>query len=197
MQITFESTSDELLHSYVKSCRLNTTVPSVDDFIEKVNHSENENVKAAFQFAFYWCFSIMLFRSGIRKNNFDVAIKAREQGSGLFYAFRHPKYQIINCQDVAELVQMPTNVRSTVYRESMTIPGSNVGQGIDFLLEQRNRRMKSYVVRNGIPTSEQWRAASASMQNLDEVSSFLFYLKKNISLTWIHCYRSLIQSKTD
>lgn len=114
----------------------------------------------------------MLFRGGIRKNNFDVAITAREQGSGLFYAFRHPKYQLINCQDIAELIEMPANVRSAVYRESMVIPGSNVGQGIDFLLEQRNRRMKSYVVRNGIPTSEQWRAASASMQSLDEVTVF-------------------------
>ncbi len=169
----FESITDELLHSYVKKCRLDATAPSVDDFIGKVDSCKNENVKAAFQFAFYWCFSIMLFRSAIRQNNFDVAIRAREQGSGLFYAFRHPKYQLINCLDVAELVQMPMKIRNAVFRESMTIPGSSVGQGIDFLLEQRNRRMKSYVIRNGIPTGEQWRAASASMQNLDEV---LFYL---------------------
>lgn len=126
-------------------------------------------MKAAFQFAYYWCFSILLFRGGIRKNNFDVAIKAREQGSGLFYAFRHPKYQLINCLDIAELIQMPVDVREAVYRESMVIPGSKVGQGVDFLLEQRNSRMKNYVIRNGVPTSEQWKAASASMQSLDKV----------------------------
>lgn len=170
-QITFESLSDELLHSYVKVCRENTPPlkPTIEGFIQKVNESENENVKAAFQFVYYWCFSILLFRGGIRKNNFDVAIKSREQGSGLFYAFRHPKYQLINCYDVAELVQMPVEVRETVYRESMVIPDSNVGQGIDFLLEQRNRRMKNYVIRNGVPTSDQWKAASASMQKLDKV----------------------------
>lgn len=163
--------SDELLYSYVKSCRQNTpsSKPTVEDFFQEVNHSPNENVKAAFQFAYYWCFSILLFRGGIRKNNFDVAIKAREQGSGLFYAFRHPKYQLINCLDVAELIQMPVDVREAVYRESMVIPGSKVGQGVDFLLEQRNRRMKNYVIRNGVPTSEQWKSASASMQNLDKV----------------------------
>lgn len=87
----------------------------------------------------------------------------------MFYAFRHPKYQLINCLDIAELVQMPAELRKTVYRESMVIPGSKVGQGIDFLLEQRNRRMKNYVVRNGVPTSDQWKAASSSMQRLDKV----------------------------
>lgn len=148
--------------------------------MRKVKDSENENVKAAFQFAYYWCFSILLFRGGIRRNNFDVAIKAREQGSGLFYAFRHPKYQLINCQDIAELVQMPVDVRKTVCRESMVIPGSTVGQGVDFLLEQRNRRMKSYVIRNGIPTGEQWKAASASMQSLDKVrfSNWFVYFQQ-------------------
>lgn len=156
----------------MKTCRASETIPTVDGFIAKVNASENENVKAAFQFAFYWCFSIMLFRGGIRKNDFDVAIRAREQGSGLFYAFRHPKYQLINCQDIAELVLMPSSLRKAVYRESMVITGSKVGQGVDFLLEQRNRRMKSYVIRNGIPTGQQWQAASASMQSLDEVSFF-------------------------
>lgn len=148
-------------------------MPTVEGFIQKVNGCENENVKAAFQFAYYWCFSIILFRGGIRKNNFDVAIKAREQGSGLFYAFRHPKYQLINCLDDAELVQMPVDLRKSVFRESMVIPDSKIGQGIDFLLEQRNRRMKNYVIRNGVPTSEQWKAASASMQSLDKVS-FLY-----------------------
>lgn len=143
--------------------------PTVKGFIQAVNESSNENVKAAFQFAYYWCFSILLFRGGIRRNNFDVAIKAREQASGLFYAFRHPKYQLINCLDNAELVQMPSDLRKSVFRESMVIPDSDVGQGIDFLLEQRNRRMKNYVIRNGIPTAEQWKAASASMQSLDEV----------------------------
>lgn len=156
----------------MKACRQNTAnpTPSVEGFFQLVNESENENVKAAFQFAFYWCFSILLFRGGIRRNNFDVAITAREQGSGLFYAFRHPKYQLINCLDIAELVQMPADVRKTIYRESMVIPGSKIGQGIDFLLEQRNRRMKSYVIRNGIPTGDQWKTASSSMQCLDKVS---------------------------
>lgn len=64
---------------------------------------------------------------------------------------------------------MPVDVREAVYRESMVIPGSKVGQGVDFLLEQRNSRMKNYVIRNGVPTSEQWKAASASMQSLDKV----------------------------
>lgn len=56
-QITFESLSDELLYSYVKSCRRNTpsSIPTVDDLFQSVNNSPNENVKAAFQFAYYWC----------------------------------------------------------------------------------------------------------------------------------------------
>lgn len=65
---------------------------------------------------------------------------------------------------------MPVEMRKTVYRESLVIPGSNVGQGVDFLLEQRNSRMKNYVIRNGIPTSDQWKAASASMQKLDKAT---------------------------
>lgn len=178
------------MHSYVKVCREETpsSKPTVEGFVQKVNESENENVKAAFQFAYYWCFSILLFRGGIRKNNFDVAIKAREQGSGLFYAFRHPKYQLINCLDNAELVQMPVALRKSVFRESMVIPDSTVGQGIDFLLEQRNRRMKNYVIRNGVPTGEQWKAASASMQSLDKVSflnqsKILFYNNSGVNIS--------------
>lgn len=172
LQITFEALSDELLHSYVEACRktLPRREPTIDDFLQNVAQTGNENVKAAFQFAYYWCFSILLFRGAIRKNNFEIAIKAREQGSGLFYAFRHPKYQLINCLDVAELIQMPFRFRETVFRESMVVPGSKVGQGVDFLLEQRNRRMKNYVIRNGAPTGEQWKAASASMQKLDKVN---------------------------
>lgn len=133
LQIAFESVSDELLHEYIKYNRKSptTVAPSVEDFFQQVKNSKNENVKAAFQFCYFWCFSILLFRGGIRKNNFDVAIKAREQAAGLFYAFRHPKYQLINCLDVAELVQMPLELRQTIFRESMVIPGSDVGQGID------------------------------------------------------------------
>lgn len=71
---------------------------------------------------------------------------------------------------------MPVEIRKTVCRESMVIPGSNVGQGIDFLLEQRNRRMKNYVIRNGVPTNDQWKAASASMQKLDKVNFIRIFL---------------------
>lgn len=66
---------------------------------------------------------------------------------------------------------MPIEVRDVVDRESIVIPRSTVGQGVDFLLEQRNRRMKSYVIHNVVPTNEQWRAAYASMQSLDKVRS--------------------------
>lgn len=65
----------------------------------------------------------------------------------------------------------------------MVIPDSKVGQGIDFLLEQRNRRMKNYVIRNGVPTGEQWKAASASMQSLDKVSFLMILFYNNSGVT--------------
>lgn len=95
----------------------------------------------------YSSFAILLFRGDIRRNNFYVAMKVREQGSGLFYAFR----------------------------QSMVIPGSQIGPGVDFLLEQRNQRMKNYVIGSGIPTSDQWEAASSSMQCLDQVKLIFIY----------------------
>ncbi|CAL8110280.1 unnamed protein product [Orchesella dallaii] len=174
LRIVFEGIVDELLYSYVvKGLSEPTIGPTVDDFMAKVKTSLNENVIFAHQFAFEICFPLLLFRSGIRQCNFIVGIQAREVAAGIFYAFRHPKYQKINALDLFELQMMPKDLRKSVYLESVRIPGSSIGQGIDFLLEQRNKQMKRYVVYSGVPTFDQWIKASNSMPVLDEICNKL------------------------
>lgn len=143
--------------------------PTVPELMSSLQATNNQHLKGVSEFLFKFCFPLFLFRSGVRQCNFEVALKARECSAAVFYAFNHPKYQKINCVDIAELLQVPVNIRPFVYSESFRIPHSHVGQGIDFLLEQRNRQLKAFVVHDGVPTTEQWTNASRALPVLEEV----------------------------
>lgn len=143
--------------------------PDVGDFLHEAFSSKNDSAKLAAQFAFHWVFPLLIFRSGIRTCNFQASIMAREVAVNIFYIQKHPRYQRINTLDLAELQNTPKDLREFVYRESLRIPSSLSGQGVDFLLEQRNKAMKNFVICSGVPTVDQWVRASSSLPYLEKV----------------------------
>lgn len=141
----------------------------VSEFLQAAFSSKNDTAKLAAQFAFHWVFPLLIFRSGIRSCNFTASIMAREVAVNIFYIQKHPRYQKINTLDLAELQNTPKDLREVVYRESLKIPSSDSGQGVDFLLEQRNKVMKNFVICSGVPTIDQWIRASSSLPTLEKV----------------------------
>lgn len=155
---------DELLYSYITR---NLTMdpqfePDVAGFLQAAFNSLNDSAKLAAQFAFHWAFPLLIFRSGIT-----------EVATNIFYIQKHPRYQKFNALDLAELVNIPKDLRYAVYRESLRISETGTGQGVDFLLEQRNKAMKNFVISSGVPTPDQWIQASSSLQSLEKVKCFI------------------------
>ena len=99
-----------------------------------------------------------MYNEGLRKNNSDIMMAGRTVFTPLFYIGHHPKYQHILLRDLIERVNYPPPVKEYMdITESHTASGLPTGgQGDDFIHEELNKTIKSYLQGSGIPTKQMW-----------------------------------------
>ena len=168
------SLSDELTLPYVQEQLSKNEEISVASYISWSNKNTNPNFKSAEAFTLTWLHSLFLFRAAIRQCNPEVALAAREKASSIFFGFNHPRYREYSCSDFFWLLSVPEECKPLIWSQSSRREGSDFGQAIDFLLEERNKAMKTCVFYSDIPTFEQWRTASCVMNKVEEVNHFNF-----------------------
>ena len=161
MESMFEALLKELLVPYVRDCMLSdpTKEPTAEEYFKWYNESvTNEKYAYIFNLTFYYLLSFQMFHEGVRKNNSNVMMAGRTVFAPLFFVGHHPKYQHLLLRDMVERVNYPAPVKEyMVMTESHTASGNrNGGQGGDFIHEELNRSIKSYLQGCGIPTKDNW-----------------------------------------
>lgn len=102
-------------------------------------------------YLFDMCFTLLLafklYNEGIRKNNPEVVKAARIFFAPIFFAGNNPKYQELHLRDLCDRVQYPPELASKIKNtESFSvIEEFNNGQGEDFVHEETNKFIKSFL----------------------------------------------------
>jgi len=100
---------------------------------------------------------------------------AREKASSIFYCFNHPRYREINAMDLFLVLQAAKEAKALVQIESVTRPGGQVGEGLDFIQEYRNKMLKQLIPWEGVPTDLQWKKSSVILHHIDKVCFHTFF----------------------
>ena len=118
--------------------------------------------------------AFQLYNAAVRKNGSRLMMAARSSLAPLFYGRPHGKYQELLLRDSCLRSMMPDTLKAHVEdTESFSKSGSDItGQGADFLQEEANREVKSFLP-FGPTTAETWVKVSNS-------ADFLKNLKKQI-----------------
>lgn len=147
----------------------NLKMPTFDNFLEFVTGNENENVANSWRFLRDVLQPLFIFRAGVRRNSSEYINLGLKLSLPLFFASSSRKYQGIILHHLITRALLPPKL-SEFLRKTQSIGVR--GQGLDFILEQQNRRAKkflTYVTKPG-----DWVKVYRLLDHLDEVSS-LFY----------------------
>ena len=107
---------------------------------------------------FSYLLSFSICNEGTSKTNSVIMMSAQFQLAPLFYSFKDSKYQHLHSRDLCKRVQMPNSIKSYVERhESFLVSDfNNCGQGGDFIQEEANKTIKSFLL-PGMSSSEIWK----------------------------------------
>jgi hypothetical protein len=113
---------------------------------------------------------IVNFRMAVRRNNAQLLSSAKFMTKELFHGRRHPKYQAIELYDTIQGIVMPKDVQclNNSYVSITTSGNTSTGQGFDFILEEKNRQLKSWIPK-GVPSDEIWQVVCRNNEALESV----------------------------
>ena len=157
-QIFYYGTLMELVLPYVRKCITESLKPDADGFlIYAADRKSDPNFTYMFEMVTRYCQGILNFRIGIRKNNAKLIESAKMMTRNLFHGRNHPKYQEIELVDSMLRHLMPAELKSFFEQhESITkTHDHSKGQGYDFILEELNKEVKSWL-RKGVPSDSLW-----------------------------------------
>lgn len=163
------SLTDELLYQYVRRAKVAKHVVSANDFVNWTNEQRWPNFRMASDFVFNILHPLFLFRAGIRQCNDEVAIAGLNKAAVVFFGFNHPKYRIIMARDMFYLLSLPEIGAGPAKRMGYRLRKSLKGQGLDFLLEERNKAQKQWMFAQGVPSDKQWKKSSSTLTYFEEV----------------------------
>lgn len=149
----------ELLVPYVRYCvdiQSPATVNGYIEWYEKKVHSRR--YAFLYNITFSYLLSFKYYNESVRKNNAIGMMAARTTFVPLFFGRNHPKYQRIMLRDMIQRVKYTNEVSAYMNStESFSVSGeNNRGQGGDFIHEEMNREIKSFLPPSGIPSEETW-----------------------------------------
>ena len=178
LEIFLYGTADELLVPFVRQCIAEGNVPCVEKYYLWLSKVKDPNYLFMKDVVFTYVFALFLFRGGIRRNNSDVLLSARTKFSALFYGLNMINYQEIDYRDLKMRVLSPPQVSEYITQnESFSTGGHPTkGEGGDFVLENKNRRIKM-LLPAGVPTPNRWLRVCRSFDILDEVRKFSIFNK--------------------
>ena len=156
--------SAEILVPYVQRLLASHQEPTVDGFLDSLL---TPNEKFMYDIIFNFSLALHVFRAGVRWNNSDAILASRSVFSPLFFGLNMPFYTEAYIRDSLIWVQCPSEVCDFIANhESYSISGNNSkGEGGDFVLENLNRKAKSFML-PGLTSEEKWT-------RLDEVQYFI------------------------
>lgn len=121
---------------------------------------------------------IVNFRMAIRRNNAQLLASAKHMTKELFHGRHHPKYQAIELYDTLQNILMPSDVLelSNSYTSITTSGNESAGQDFDFILEEKNRQLKSWIPK-GVPSDQIWQEVCRNNEPLEllKVNSFALF----------------------
>ncbi|CAC5422228.1 unnamed protein product [Mytilus coruscus] len=172
----------ELVLPYVRHCILSGKVPDAKHFLEYSNNvyqsTQRPNFKYMMDTVCRFSQGIINFRMAIRRNNSDLLKSAKYMTKELFHGRQHPKYQQIEVNDTIQDMLMPENVQiiNDAYSSITTSENKSTGQDFDFVLEEKNRQLKSWIPK-GMPTDTIWQTVCRNnliLEKIKENSMFMF-----------------------
>jgi hypothetical protein len=179
---------------------------SVADFIKFYEDKEGIDVNSQYLFSMCSVYgqAIINFRMAVRRNNSSLLWSAKYVGSGIFFVGNHPFYRKITVYDLQQYLMMPAPVKRLIdENSSFTVSGHpSKGQGLDYLLEEKNREIKQYIPKNVTPSEDMWLTLCRNNESLKKVqattcklfqcteSEGTFDLQKNVHCpNAVHVYR--------
>ena len=150
--------SKELLIPYVRDCQKIRIKPTNQHYLNWVHNTCGDQYMFLYHITFSYLLAFSLYTEATRKNNSMRMMSARVQLAPLFYSFKHPKYQQLHLRDLYERAQMPDSIKYYVEGHfSFSVSNfSNRGQGGDFIQEEANQTIKSFLL-PGMPSSDIWK----------------------------------------
>lgn len=160
------SIASELLTRYLNEKR-HYQQALFEDFVEFLRIHENSKVQEA------WCFlrdfiqPLFVLRAGIRKNNSTLLTAGIKLSVPVFFASKATNYQQIATHHLVVRHHLPEAIRQFLQKtESIVIEG--VGEGIDFRLEEQNRRAKKFLT--FAAKEKHWTKVYQNLDDLDKVT---------------------------
>ena len=113
---------------------------------------------------------IIIYRNGLRRNNKDALNSARRRFRSIWFARRHPVYQLIEFSDTLDRIHYPEDIQQHVdITDSFTVSGDDTsGESGDFVLENVNKEVKRWLPAK--PTEKHWIRSCNNYGKLSQVS---------------------------
>lgn len=163
----------ELVIPYVRNCMVNGKTPEAKEFFrftQTMYSEENSNLKYLMDTVCRFSQGIINYRMGVRRNNAQLMKSAKYMTKELFSARSHPKYQAIEVFDTLQDILMPIEVSelNDKYSSFTTTGNKSLGEDADFVLEEKNRQLKSWIPK-GIPSDLIWQSVCRNNEVLEKV----------------------------
>ena len=187
LQIFLYGTADELITPYILYCKDNNSKPSLSNYYEWLAQVKNSNYLFMQDVVFTYVYALFLFRSGVRRNNSEVLLAARTKFSPLFYGLNMTNYQEIDYRDIKMRLLAPPEIQNYLNEnDSFSTSGhKSKGEGGDFVLENKNKSMKS-LIPSGVPSEDVWLRACRTFDKLDGVSILTIQYVSLSICKWLH-----------
>lgn len=182
----------ELVLPYVRDCIKKGTHPDVKGFFkfsQTFYRSINfPNYRYYFLQVTRFSQAIINFRMAVRRNNSDLIKSAKYMTKELFNGRSHPKYQSIEVYDTLQDLMMPEAVMhlNDAYTSITTTGNHSTGEDFDFILEEKNRQVKSWIPK-GVPTDSIWLSVCRNNDMLEKLK------RSSLSLLGIHATEGKIK----
>ena len=138
----------ELVRPYVQHCMTQNQEASSEGFISFVkSQGKNSNFMYLFEMACRYSQGIVNLRMGIRRNNSTLLRAGKWITKELFHGRNHPKYQDIEIYESFMYSILPSQLKE-FFKTNCSLSKSghlSKGQGYDFVLEEENKLVKSWL----------------------------------------------------
>ena len=197
--ITHFGTLMELVIPYIRSCITDkSSCPNADGFLEYAKTYEDDpNYTYLFEMTRY-SQTIVNFRMGTRRNNSKLIQSAKYMSRGLFHGRCHPKYQLIEMYDSLQRHLQPDDLRkfNEKYEAMSRTNDQSKGQGFDFILEEINKEVKTWI-RKGVPTDSMWLSVCRNhhiLKDIRENAMGMFHVKADCTYTSVLILKTALRT---
>ena len=108
--IFFDSILMEIL-TFLKHCIQNSTQYTVDDFFSYIKNSTDKNFRFMCDILINYIMAIIIYRSGVRRNNFEFIAAGKCQLMKLFFITGMKNYQKLIINDINTFIRAPPEIK--------------------------------------------------------------------------------------